>query len=438
MMTIFLVLAQSAGIAAEYPGDEGIEKDRRVLFVEDFETGTLPETGARWGNIGNRNNLSYDRDLHANSPGVRSLRIRKNGHLFARLKGVDTMFARYYLKFHPKMGYNHHFVHLIADRYPTPWPKGGAGLCPGGDRKFTTGLEPQGQWGRYPAPGKWGFYSYWHKMKGSRGGKYWGNVFRPEEQELIEAGRWYCMEVMLKANSKPDLDDGEQAFWVDGEKLGHFRNIHWRTHDAVKVNSFKLLFYNTDQPARHNRDKDAANRVMEVWFDDVVLATEYIGPIQGAPKNGKKAAVLDWPKDLPSLPEKVLFSEAFDEGMGKWKGGSLSDGALSFPRKITVWGAFSAPVTKSTTVRFRLKPLVDVGSVMVMSWSEKIKDNGRYYVTRLRKGMWNEVRFRAADIRQGMELDGPSIEGGVFNNITLMFNGSGDAPILIDDFEIRE
>jgi hypothetical protein len=32
------------GLAAQYPGDEGIERDPRVLFVDDFETGTVNES----------------------------------------------------------------------------------------------------------------------------------------------------------------------------------------------------------------------------------------------------------------------------------------------------------------------------------------------------------------------------------------------------------
>jgi hypothetical protein len=43
MMMLILAVAclQDSGIASQYPGDEGIEKDPRVLFVEDFEP-------ARW------------------------------------------------------------------------------------------------------------------------------------------------------------------------------------------------------------------------------------------------------------------------------------------------------------------------------------------------------------------------------------------------------
>jgi hypothetical protein len=38
-------------LAKLYPGDEGIERDRRVLFAEDFESGTPEQIGARWGQV---------------------------------------------------------------------------------------------------------------------------------------------------------------------------------------------------------------------------------------------------------------------------------------------------------------------------------------------------------------------------------------------------
>jgi len=72
------------------------------------------------------------------------------------------MYARFYVKFHEQTGHIHHFVHLVADRTPTPWPKGGAGETPPGDAKFSTGIEPTGRWGKFPPPGVWNFYTYWH------------------------------------------------------------------------------------------------------------------------------------------------------------------------------------------------------------------------------------------------------------------------------------
>jgi len=207
---------EKGGLASLYPGDEGLESDPRVLFVDDFETGTPEEIGARWGSISRKENINLSDDIHTASPGNKSIHISKNGHLYTHTKGVDTMYARFYVKFHEKIGYVHHFVHIVADRTPTPWPKGGAGETPPGDAKFSTGIEPTGRWGKFPPPGVWNFYTYWHEMKTK-----WGSVFNGK-QELIQPGRWYCVEVMIKANSSPEKADGEQVFWVDGELYGRF------------------------------------------------------------------------------------------------------------------------------------------------------------------------------------------------------------------------
>jgi hypothetical protein len=36
--------------------------------------------------------------------------------------------------------------------------------------------------------------------------------------------------------------------------------------------------------ARRNNDPDPQSRHYEVWFDDLVVATEYIGPVRGRPR----------------------------------------------------------------------------------------------------------------------------------------------------------
>jgi len=430
------------GLASLYPGDEGIERDPRVLFVDDFETGPLEEIAARWGNIVQRQNFELVDDVHARSPGEQSVHIRTGGHLFTHTRGVDTMYARFYVKFHEKMGYVHHFVHLVADRTPQPWPKGGAGETPPGDAKFSTGIEPTGRWGKFPPPGVWNFYTYWHEMKSK-----WGSVFNGR-QDPIEPGRWYCVEAMVQANSSPEKDDGVQAFWVDGELYGRFDGFRWRTTDKLKLNSFWLLFYNTDQPARHNKDPRPESRVMEVWFDDVVIATEYVGPVSGKPKGGKKRAVpsrsaLATPGLLIAPPGEVAFSETFDKGPGGFEGGEVTgdvDGSRAFafgPKGVSIWDAYSTPVEDSTTIRFRLKPLGDAGGAQVLIWSKKHKDNCRLHIGGLKKGQWREVEFRAIEARVGWGRKGPSLEGDVLDNFKLFYEGGPDDRMLIDDFEIR-
>jgi len=433
----------SSGLASLYPGDEGIERDERVLFVDDFETGTIAEIGDRWGNVVKKENMELVADGHAATPGVRSLRIRENGHLFTHTKGVDTMFARFYVKFHEKTGYIHHFVHLVADRTPMPWPKGGAGETPPGDAKFSTGIEPSGRWGKYPPPGIWNFYTYWHEMKTT-----WGSVYEGKA-EPIEPGRWYCVEAMLQANSSPEKADGVQAFWVDGELYGRFDGFRWRTSDKLKINSFWLLYYNTDQPARHNRDPDPDSRVMEVWFDDVVVATEYIGPVSGRPPGGTKKAepsqsALATPGLLLPPLGAVAFSHDFERGPGNFEGGEVTaagaDGSKAYALPsagASIWHAFSLPVKESTTVRFRLKPLGEVRSAGVLIWSKKHGDNCRWRIGGLKAGEWTEVEFRGIEARVGWDMRGASLEDDVLDNFKIVFEGGADDRLLLDDFEIR-
>lgn len=54
------------GIAAKYPGEVGIEDDPSVIFVEDFEEGSLTEMKARWENAKNINIMSLSTDVSGN------------------------------------------------------------------------------------------------------------------------------------------------------------------------------------------------------------------------------------------------------------------------------------------------------------------------------------------------------------------------------------
>jgi hypothetical protein len=268
-----------AGIAAKYPGDKGLAADPRVLLADDFESGAIDK--AKWPSVSNEAGaISFEADAPPASPGKQSLmftaKLGENtgGHLFRRFKpGVETMHARFYVKFAPDCDYIHHFVSIVAENPPVAWPTGGAGLCPAGDKKFNTGLEPWGKWKKHPAPGAWNFYTYWHQMKKSGDGKFWGNSFMPDPPLVPERGRWYAMEMMLKSNTVGKAD-GRQAFWIDGRLAGDFKGFEWRTAADLKPNAFWLMSYVTD-----TWTKQKINRVS---FDDVVVATEYIGPVSKA------------------------------------------------------------------------------------------------------------------------------------------------------------
>ncbi len=195
------------------------------------------------------------------------------GGLTKWFASAERVFVRFYTKFDPACDYVHHFCTLRANRGLEGGDKwsgfGGAGERPAGDERFSTALEPWGNWGRWPPPGRWNFYSYWHLMDQSPDGRYWGNAFRPAEQPNIRRGEWICAEMMLKHNT-PGRDDGEQAYWIDGELRGHWRGIQWRTSPTLWANAFTLESYVTDRWTK--------KPINVVYFDNVVIAKAYIGP----------------------------------------------------------------------------------------------------------------------------------------------------------------
>ena len=200
-------------------------------------------------------------------------------HLYKMLDpGLDTCHLRFYVKFDKDHDYVHHFVHLVGYNPPTRYPQGGAGERPKGDERFSTGIEPWGDWAKHPAPGVWNFYSYWCEMKQSRDGRYWGNSFMPEPRVPVVRDQWVCVEVMLKCNSAPDKADGEQALWIDGKEVGRWGGFRWRTDPKLKVNGLWMLYYITSNAARQNRVKEP-RETNTVWFDEIVVSDGYVGPL---------------------------------------------------------------------------------------------------------------------------------------------------------------
>jgi len=305
-------LPEGRGLAAKYAGDRGIEKDPNVLFAEDFEQGDVAALAMRWSDVSNKDGkvLAFSSDVPPSSPGRRSLQMtatlgeNTGGHLYKRLpREVETVFARFYVKFPPDVGYIHHFVHLGGYNPPTSYPQGGAGERPRGDDRVTVGIEPTGDYGRHAPPGVWNFYVYWHEMKRSADGRYWGNSIQPEAPAPVPRGRWQCVEVMLKLDSSPEKRDGELALWLDGKLAMHvrkgtprgqwtgmgfrvlkaggepFEGFCWRTDKRLKINFFWLLHYVTEQAARQNKVA-SPNPVCRVLFDHIVVSTAYIGPMR--------------------------------------------------------------------------------------------------------------------------------------------------------------
>jgi len=272
-------LPHGAGLASKFTADRDIESHPAVIFADNFEAGDYTK---HWDSVRDDDGQvlklvdEFENDQRL---GHRSLQVTstlgKNtgGGVTKWFKSAPSVYIRFYVKFAPDCDYIHHFCTLRANRSLQGKDKwsgfGGAGLKPAGDERFSTALEPWGNWGRWTPPGQWNFYSYWHTMSPSGDGKYWGNGFRPASQENIPRDKWICAEFLLKHNT-PGQDDGEQAFWIDGQLRGHWKGINWRTNPTLFANALTVESYVTD---RWTKQKENV-----VYFDNVVIAREYIGP----------------------------------------------------------------------------------------------------------------------------------------------------------------
>lgn len=277
-------LLEGPGLAARYPGEWEIAKDPAVLFADNFESGDL----AKWDDKSGTLTVTDENPHGGVSCAVAPMEKGKTHGGEAKkwfLPGADRVFARTYVRFSPDYQYTHHFLTLLASPRNDKWrPFGKAGVKPDGSY-FNTGMEPWFAWGKNPPPGELNFYSYFLDMEvDKKMNKYWGNSFFPpgpargeaasDKRVLPKLDTWQCWEFMVQANT-PGKADGRQAMWLDGKLVGAFDGINWRNDPAVKLNCFWLQHYGYDDsdPTRQFHKQKQA-----VWFDDVVVATQYVGP----------------------------------------------------------------------------------------------------------------------------------------------------------------
>lgn len=275
------------GLASKYPGDLGIANDPDVLFSDNFESGDMKKWDEKRGRV-----LMTEEKPNSGRWSVQMPMERGKNHGGDSIKwfmpGADTVYARVYVKFSPDYQYNHHFIWLGANQRTNKWSAfGKAGLKPNGTY-YSTGMEPWFAWGKNPSPGEINLYSYYLDMEPDRKmNKYWGNGFFPpgpgkgtpagEHRYIPKLDEWQCWEFMIQANTAPDRADGRQAMWIDGKLIGEFTGIRWRNDMDLRVNCFWLEHYGYDEG---DPTKQYWKDSQSVWFDDLVVARRYIGPMK--------------------------------------------------------------------------------------------------------------------------------------------------------------
>ena len=268
------------GLAALYPGDDGIERDPDVIFSERFES---PEWKRRWSYVRETDTfdlVASDRALKFESLAGKALRVKvaKGNHM-----GLD---ARYRfaeeIGLEPEEIYFRYYLRLADDWRPTR----DGGKLPGiagtynsggwGGRKSNgkNGWSMRGEFGKviepqHPLAGRTpiGTYAYHAETAGSYGEIWPWSQGRPG---VLESDRWYCIEQYFKVNMV-GKSDGVFRAWIDGVPVFEKRDIRVRDLPALKIEEVWLDIY--------HGGTEVSPYDQHLYIDNVVIARKYIGPI---------------------------------------------------------------------------------------------------------------------------------------------------------------
>jgi hypothetical protein len=289
-------LPEGPGLAAGYPDDKGISEDPDVVFHENFEgfkgnNFTKTEMGG-WDHF--YNDLVITRKSENVNMGRQALEVthrhvpRAHGAV-KEVAGYDTLFLRFYMKFHPEFPGVHHAGMYIRGGQPGALLDNPTGTRPTGGDHFNAALDhlfpthgaspPENN-----VPPGWTYnYCYHMDQKDiygdillpsgiADGSDLLGKDFVPRPNINPERNRWYCFEIMIQCN-EPGSRNGRVAIWVDGVLLADHPNLRFRTVESLKARYVTLSTYTS---------RKAENNIL--WYDDIVVAKKYIGPVSGKTK----------------------------------------------------------------------------------------------------------------------------------------------------------
>jgi len=283
----------NSGIAAKYPGDVGIAGDPNVIFSDDFESYVqAADITKRWDNMYQNQYVAVTTtaaNVYAGKQALEFTLPQETAELSDAVEKIvspelDLLFLRYYSKFQPPydvIGSSHNgssiSAHYEVGYQSTP------GVPADGTNKFLANLEDWRGDATTPSPGDLNIYVY-HPLQRSQ----WGDHFFPtglvmpntsipfdfgpdfvSRPDIIPAlDQWYAYELMVKANT-PGQNDGRIAAWLDGKLVMDFPNLRLRDVASLTIDRFALCFHIGSNP----------NGQSKKWYDNVVAATSYIGPI---------------------------------------------------------------------------------------------------------------------------------------------------------------
>jgi hypothetical protein len=265
-----------------------------VLFADDFESyAESSDLDQRWTYFYQTQYVTIATDPADVYAGSQALELTLPQQTAELSDGVDkdispeqdVIYLRYYAKImapYDVVGSSHNGSSISA-HYFLPGNQSTPGVPADGTNKFLVNLENWRGEATTASPGLLNVYVY-HPEQRSQ----WGDHFFPtglvspntslaydfgpdfvSRADLIpELDRWYCYELMVRANT-PGLRDGRIAAWLDGVLVMDFMNLRLRDVASLTINRIGLSFHIGSNP----------NGEARKWYDNVVVATSYIGPL---------------------------------------------------------------------------------------------------------------------------------------------------------------
>lgn len=281
------------GLAADYPGDNGIETSPYVLAVENFESGrvAIPTQQNRYrDNVGVVERPVFSGKYageHAWPQGLQGPTCRYNIPASAHTGSQPTYFVRMYFRFdnsfHPGTGMEPVGVKGfgIYNETSSSGPSNGTNW-------YSVSCQFTG-WG--PSVKKeanngylWFGHMYSYCPDAARAEAAVGTIkltdfgsvpsyrfsIYSEPYYYIKFDEWYCYEIGLYLNT-PGKSDGEARFWINGVLQSRAVNMRFRDIESLTPETVHLNLHRTTEQFPHT---------MKRYVDNIVIATRYIGPMK--------------------------------------------------------------------------------------------------------------------------------------------------------------
>ncbi len=316
----------SRALSDRYSDDQTLAADPAVLFHDDFEAGW-----GKWDEPSRDTAHLFIEDgaglAHAGARCLRSTvteaQLQDQQYISSSTKvvfprRVDTVYWRFYARFKGISPTPHHWVRMAAGTEAFS-SSGLANTVPAGDAGFWFDFDAN-------TSDVFNFYVYWYKMRSGRCNDgsatpgcagdqgttyYYGNNFRPPNQQPFARDTWFCIEIMAKANAV-GISDGALAFAINGTTIGEYRPGHpngtwlrdsfhtdgcefsactapapfegfdFRSSADVRFKALFLDAYYERQTTASRRAELTAKGLtvlpeQTIYYDDVIVATEPIG-----------------------------------------------------------------------------------------------------------------------------------------------------------------